>query len=123
MSEFRKQGWPRKFRVAFSGILQAFREQSSFYVHLPAATIVVGLGFFLNLDVVSWCLLLLCIGAVLAAELFNTSLEELSRAITDAPNEHVRTALDVASGAVLLTSLAATMVGLMVLLPAITRLW
>jgi diacylglycerol kinase len=123
MSEFREQSWPRKFRVALSGTLQAFREQSSFYVHLPAAAVVVGLGFFLNLDVVSWCLLSLCVGAVLAAELFNTSLEGLARAITDAPNEHVRSALDVASGAVLITSLTATIVGLLVLLPAFVRLW
>lgn len=123
MSEFRKQSWPHKFRVALSGTLQAFREQSSFYVHLPAAAMVVGLGCFLNLDLLSWCLLSLCIGAVLAAELFNTSLEELSRAITDAHNEHVRKALDVASGAVLLTSLTATVVGLLVLLPAIAKHW
>ena len=123
MNDVRKQSWPQKFHVAARGIVQAFGEQSSFYVHLPAAAIVIGLGFWLQLGLTSWCLLLMCIGAVFTAELFNTSLEGLARAITDQPNEHVRSALDLASGAVLMTCLTASIIGLLVLLPQITSLW
>ena len=123
MSDFRKQSWSRKFQVAAWGMLHSFGQQSSFYVHLPAAALVFGLGFWLQLDRASWCLLILCIGAVLAAELFNTSLERIARAITDKPDENVRAALDVASGAVLLTSLTAVVIGLLVFVPAISKLW
>lgn len=122
MSEFRKPSWSGKFRVAIAGVFQAFADQNSFHVHLPCAAAVVGIAAWLQVDQVSWCLLVLCIGAVIAAELFNTSLEEIARAITDQPDDHIRTALDVASGAVLLTSLLAMLVGLIVLGPALWSL-
>ena len=75
----------------------------------------------MQLDQASWGLLLLCIGGVFAAELFNTSLEAIARAVTDQPNEHIRSALDVASGAVLLSSVFAIIVGLIVLGPALGK--
>jgi diacylglycerol kinase len=115
----KKRNWVSKFRFAISGIGFAFRDQSSFYVHLPCAVVVIGLAWFLQLDVCKFAVLLICIGVVLAAELLNTSVEYLSRAITDQHDEHVRRALDVASGAVLIVSLLAVVVGGMILLPAI----
>jgi diacylglycerol kinase len=65
---------------------------------------------------VEWAILLVCITMVLAAEAFNTALEFLAKAITQEENENIRHALDVASGAVLITSLGALAVGSLLLL-------
>jgi diacylglycerol kinase len=115
----RNRNWFSKFGFAISGIQFAIRDQSSFRVHLPCALMVIALGWFLQLDLCSFGVLLICIGMVLAAELLNTSIEYLARAITDQHDENVRRALDVASGAVLVISLIAAIVGSLILLPAL----
>ena len=87
------------------------RGQGSFAVHLLAALTVVILAAWLGMSVTEWCLLTLCIGIVLAAETFNSALESLARAIDHQYNEHVREGLNIASGAVLWTAVAAAVVG------------
>lgn len=112
--------WIAKFRDAFRGIYIGVRAQSSFAVHLIAATLVVCLAGYLRVDVIRWSLLLLCIALVLAAELFNSAIEWLAKAIDHAENDHLRNALDVASGAVLVTSIGAAIVGGLIFLERLT---
>ena len=92
------------------------RGQSSFYVHLPLAAAVLLVGMWIDVSWTEWLILLLCITAVLAAELFNSALEHLSRAVTREEHPEVRDALDIASGAVLVTAIGAAVVGLLVVI-------
>ena len=108
--------WLQKFRCAFRGVTFAVHSQSSFAVHLAVAAAVVVAGLLLQVSLVEWCLLVLCIVAVVAAELANTAIEHLARAITDEHNEEIRDALDVTSGAVLLAAISAAIVGTLVFL-------
>jgi diacylglycerol kinase len=110
------ESWPRKFAVAIRGIVLAVRTQRSFWVHLPVAVAVLIGATLHGVSRVEWAVLLVCITMVLAAEAFNTSLEFLARAVTDEENENIRQALDVAGGAVLLTTLGAITVGSLLLL-------
>jgi diacylglycerol kinase len=103
--------WIAKFRDAFHGLTLAVRSQSSFSVHLAVAVLVIGVAVVLRVSLVEWCLLGLCIVAVLAAELFNTAIEFLARAVDENHNPNLGTALDIASGAVLLAALGAAVVG------------
>lgn len=118
--DFSHRSWARKFRVSLHGLALGIRGRpgqvglNSFAVHLPVAVAVVLIGLAMRIGGLSMGLLLLCIGLVLVAELFNTALEALSRAITEQPNPHVKTALDVSSGAVLMACLMASVVGLIV---------
>ena len=105
-----------KFACAARGIAVGIRGQSSFYVHLPAALIVVAAGMWLNVSHAEWLALLLSITVVLAAELFNSSIEHLARAVTREEHPEIRDALDIASGAVLVTAIGAGVVGVVVLL-------
>ncbi len=82
-----------------------------------AAVVVIFLGLFFNVTKTEWLILLLCIGVVLAAELFNTAIEELANAITQEQNERIGRAKDVAAGAVLVVAITAAVVGVLVLLP------
>jgi diacylglycerol kinase len=75
------------------------------------AVAVVAAAAALGASLVEWCILILCVAVVLAAELFNTALEHLGRAVTDQENEHVRDALDTAAGAVLVAAVGAAVVG------------
>ena len=111
-----------KFRCAFRGIAVGARAQSSFLVHLVAATLVIGLGAWLEVTVTEWCLLALCIALVLALELFNSAIESLARAIDRQENEHLRDALDIASGAVLVGAIGTAVVGIAILLPRVLQI-
>lgn len=109
-----RQGWGAKFACALRGIARGAAGQSSFYVHLPAAVAVVVLGALLRVTPAEWGLLLLCITVVLAAELLNSALESLARAVAQEHNEHLAAALDISSGAVLVASAGAAIVGAIV---------
>lgn len=104
-----------KFACAFRGLLVGVRGQNSFLVHIPITLAVFALAAWLRLSKTQWSLLVLCVTIVVAAELFNSALEHLAKAITSEQNDHVRNALDIASGAVLAASIGAAIVGLLVL--------
>ena len=72
-------------------------------------------GWTLGISRTEWCLLILCIAVVMAAELFNSALEQLAKAITEEKNSHIRNGLDIASGAVLVAAIGAAVIGVLVL--------
>jgi diacylglycerol kinase len=86
-------------------------------IHLSVSVAVLALGLYVKLGWTQWAVLVLTIGAVLIAELFNTVAEAALDAAT--PNYHplVKIAKDVAAGAVLLTALISVAVGLLILGP------
>lgn len=115
-SEPRRSGsWLRKFGNACRGIKIAVRAEVSFFVHLFVTAIVLVTGLQLGISRLEWCLLVLSIAGVITAELCNTAIERLARAITRTEHPEIRDALDMASGAVLAASLGAAVVGLIVL--------
>ena len=74
------------------------------------------------MSVTEWCLLALCIAIVLSLELFNSAIESLARAIDRQQNEHLRDALDIASGAVLIGAIGTAVVGIAILLPRVLQI-
>lgn len=107
--------WRRKFRHAFRGQKRGFRGESSFFVHFFAAAAVITAAAALGADRVEWCLLLVCIAGVLTAEMFNSAIEQLAKAIDENYNPHLRDALDIAAGAVLTAAGGAAVVGVVIL--------
>lgn len=89
-------------------------------MHTPVAVAVASVGLWLDLAAWRWAVLALCVTMVLAAELFNSAIERLARQVTQQHALHVREALDMASGAVLVTAAGAAIVGLIVLGPPLS---
>ncbi len=110
------RSWAAKFADAFRGVALAIRGHRSFVVHLPAAAVVVWLGFQLQVSLLEWGLLTLSITAVLVAEVFNSALETMARAIDRRHNPQLGAALDMAAAAVLVAALGASVVGAIVFL-------
>jgi diacylglycerol kinase len=107
----RPRTWYQKFRDAFRGVRSGTRGQSSFQVHLAVAAATIATATFLHCDLPQWCILLLCIGGVLTAEMFNSALEHFAKVIDKEHNPELGEALDTASAAVLFASLGAAVVG------------
>jgi diacylglycerol kinase len=105
------RSWKAKFADAFRGLRVGVGAGSSFVVHFAFALAVLAAAAVLRMDAVQWGVLLLCIGGVLAAEMFNSALEAMARAITGQDDPHIRDALDIASGAVLTAAFASIAVG------------
>jgi len=106
-----KKHWSNKFRNAFRGLRVGIRGQSSFYVHFVVTLLVIVFGTFLRVSPLEWCVLLLCIGSVMSAELFNSAFESIAKSVTREFDDNVRNALDIASAAVLLSAIFAAIVG------------
>jgi diacylglycerol kinase len=94
----------------------ALRGDRSFQVHGAFTAGVVIAGAVLGLAPWRWCGLLCCIALVWVAELLNTALEHLARAVDPEENPHVRNALDIGSAAVLVAAAAAVVGGAMIFL-------
>ncbi len=106
-----ERSWAEKFRDAFRGVKAGVRGQSSFFVHFFAAAAVIVAGIVLGVNLVEWCLLLLCIAGVLTTEMLNSALESMAKAITGESDPHLGNSLDIGSAAVLTASLGASTVG------------
>src|SRR5205809_90598 len=76
-----RRPWSQKFRDALRGLKFGIRGHSSFFVHFFFAALVIGAAYALTCELWQWCLLLLCIGVVLTAELFNSAIETLHRGL------------------------------------------
>ena len=83
-------------------------------MHLWVAAAVVAAGAILRVSPVEWCILVGAIGFVLVAEIFNTAIESLAKALPVGRHPRVRDALDMAGGAVLLSAVAAAAIGAIV---------
>lgn len=110
-----RRRWSEKFREAAWGIYLGVRGHSSFFVHFFAAALVITVAIVLQCSLVEWCMLIGCIGLVLTAELFNSSLETLFQGLDTETKQRLVGVLDIAAGAVLLASITAAIVGVLVL--------
>ena len=106
-----RRTWPRKFGDAFRGLKRGIRGQSSFSVHLFFAALAIAAGIVLRCTLEQWGLLLLCIGLVFSAELFNSAIETLFRGLDEETRARAWPCLDIAAGAVLVACIAAAIVG------------
>lgn len=108
--------WRTKFGAAFRGLKYGIRGHSSFFVHFFFAALVLAAALALQCTVHDWAILVLCIGLVLTAELFNSALETLFHGLEERVKTRNHRALNIAAGAVLVASLTAAAVGLIVFL-------
>lgn len=116
---FEFTGRIRSFRYAIIGFARMIRCQHNAWIHAVATAGAIALGFFFNLSRYEWCWIVVAIAIVWTAEALNTAFEFLADAAS--PNFHpvVRDAKDVAAGAVLITAIAAVIIGLIIFIPHI----
>ena len=110
----KRRRWRDKFHEAFHGLKLGVRGHSSFSVHFFFAAMVLATAFALGFDWFEWCLVLGCVGAVIAAELFNSTIETLFHGLDAETKARIHGCLDIAAAAVLVTSFTAAVIGLIV---------
>jgi diacylglycerol kinase (ATP) len=105
------------FLHAYHGWRYVLRTQRNAWIHAAISTAVILVALWLRLPLRDWAVLFLTIALVWTAEFINTALE----AVVDlaSPQQHplAKVGKDVGAAAVLLASLAAILVGLLILGP------
>lgn len=110
------------FAYAFAGLRFALRTQRTFRIHLLSAAAIAVLIFALDLTAIEAAAVVLAMAVVIAAELFNTGIEAVVDLLVER-NHHsaAQIAKDISAGSVLTTTVAAAIVGTLVLGPPLLR--
>jgi len=107
----------QSFGHAFRGWWYVMRTQRNTWIHALASIIVFGFAFWLRVSASDWALLILTIAMVFTAEFINTAIE----AVVDlaSPEKHplAKVGKDVGAAAVLISAIAAILIGLLILGP------
>jgi diacylglycerol kinase len=117
-----RQSLPQSFICALRGIAAALGRERNLKIQLVCATLALIAGFFLSLSALEWCVLIILVAVVLAAEMLNGAIESAIDLACPGHDERARLAKDVAAGAVLLLSAAAAVVGILLYSQAIIRM-
>ncbi len=99
------------FADAFRGVWDCVKSERNMRIHLTACAYVLFFASRLNLSRGEWACLFLTMGLVTATESMNTAVEKLCDFAQKQLNPRIRVVKDVAAGAVLLSALAAVLVG------------
>ena len=106
----------KSFGYALMGIYIATREQLNIKIHFLAVIVVTCAGIFFHITAYEWCLVVICYGMVLTAELFNSAIENVVDLISPGHHPLAGKAKDIAAGAVLVSAVCTAVVSLFIFL-------
>lgn len=112
----------RSFGYAWKGIRSCIGKEQNLSFHLLATPTVVAAGYLAGITRTEWMLVILCIGLVIAAELFNSAIEQLVNLVSPQRHPLAGRVKDIAAGAVLVCAATAAIIGLIIFIPYLTRL-
>jgi undecaprenol kinase len=103
----KNKAFQHRFRFALHGLAAGLRSEASVRTQAGAAVLVLAALLWRRPSAVWWAILTMNCGAVLAAELMNTALEQALDHLNPAIHPAMKVAKDCAAGAVLVLSLTA----------------
>ncbi|MEP7004035.1 MAG: diacylglycerol kinase family protein [Chloroflexota bacterium] len=112
----------RTFGHAIEGIAYLIRTQRNFRIHLLAAAFVAAAGLALGLGATEWAILIVTIALVIMTEAINTGIELAVTLASPERRPEAKAAKDIAAGAVLLSAIAAVLVGLALFAPRLVAI-
>ena len=112
----------KKLEYAFKGIDDVIKHEPNMKIHVVVAILVVIMAFILKVSIIEWIILVLLIGAVLAAETINTTIENLVDMYTKEYDEKAKIVKDTAAGTVLILAITSAIIGLIIFIPKIIYL-
>lgn len=105
---------------ALRGIKIAIVESRNLKIHFTVSILVLFLSWFFKISKYEWLCILLLIGAVVSAEIFNTAIEDIENVIRDEAGvsyKYTGKGKDLAAGAVLILAIVSAIIGFMIFVP------
>ena len=124
MEKESKFSWKKRgkaFVYAWQGFKALLRYEHNARIHLVAAVLAICAGVIFGISAIEWCVVVMCIGLVIAAEALNSAVEALADKISPDYDPLIGRAKDLGATAVTLLALVAAVVGCIVYLPYIIR--
>lgn len=119
----KKRRFLYSMKYAMTGIIHFLKSEPNSRIHLLATLLVISAGLWFKISRLSWVGVILCIGFVWCAEMFNTAIEKAMDNISPGKSEQVRIIKDLAAGAVLTAAIIALITGVIIFLPYIIQLF
>ncbi|MDO5709201.1 MAG: diacylglycerol kinase family protein [Coriobacteriales bacterium] len=109
----------RSFLFAVQGFRTALTQERNLKVMLAAGGLTIVGGLFVGLDALSWAIVLVCCGIIIAAELINTAIEKIVDLVSPEFHPLAGQAKDIAAAAVWVMALLVAIVGILVFVRAL----
>lgn len=126
MEKVSKFSWKKRgkaFVYAWQGMKALVRYEHNARIHLVAALAAVIAGFVLCISPIEWCVIVVCIASVIAAEALNSAVEALADKVSPGRDPLIGRAKDLGATAVTLLALASLTVGLIIFVPKVVTLF
>jgi diacylglycerol kinase (ATP) len=107
----------RSFSHAFNGLALMLQTQHNAWLHLLASLMVAATAWLLGVSASDWRWLLFAITLVWAVEAMNTAIEFVCDVVSPQYSYAVKSAKDIAAGAVLITATGAAGIGMLTFWP------
>ena len=104
----------KSFIYALNGIGVSLREQRNLKVQSIIALLTVGAGFYFDITLTEWCVILFAIALVIGLEMINCAVESLVDLVTRERRPLAGKVKDIAAGAVLFASVIAVILGVII---------
>ena len=104
---------------ALKGALLLIKTESSIKIQVFITLIMTAAGFSFEISNTEWILQILAIGLVLGIEGLNTAVEKIADFVQPEFDEKIGFIKDISAGAVMLVSIAASIIGLIIYIPKI----
>lgn len=122
MKKQKKYSLFESISFAFRGIFKAIKKERNMKIHLGMGSLVILLGFVLKISCFEWLVLILIIGLIISAEIFNSALEagcDLLRFKLKLSYYETYWIRNFAAGAVMVLAVASVIIGAIIFLPKI----
>ncbi len=107
----------KSYLFAVNGLKVFFTTQTNAKIEFFAALFATFLGFYFNLSVHEWAFIVIAIGLVFIAEIFNTSIEFLTDIVSPQYSKAAGKIKDIAAAGVLFAVIIALVLGALVFIP------
>ncbi len=110
------------FSHAINGIRTFFLNDRNGRIHLAVAVWISVAGFYFELAVTEWALILICFAIVISIEMLNHAIENVCDSVHTAQHPLIKIAKDVAAGAVLWSVVISVIIGVLIFIPKINAI-
>lgn len=109
----------KSFQFAIHGLKQVIKTELNMKLHLISAFLVIVFGFIFSIHFFEWMIILLCIGMVWSAEIFNTVIEKQLDEFHPERNKKIGLLKDMSAAAVLVISFFSLIIACLIFIPKI----
>lgn len=111
---FKNKNFLVALKNAINGIIFAFKSETNIKIDILAMILVIIGSIIIKVNYIELLIIILTIGLVISAEMFNSAIENTVDLVTQEYNERAKIIKDISAGAVLITSIIAVIVAVII---------